>query len=105
MEGLPPSASFVVDMDGKTYFKGSILTASTYNNLYVPPGVHEFYVSVSAGSLQKKSKIVSAEFIAKKRMTLKVELRTQASGTAPVPPVLDANSTVVATLKTDRFFF
>jgi len=105
MESLPPSASFSVDMDGKTFFKGSILTASTYNNLYVPPGVHEFYVTVSAGSIQKKSKIVSAEFIAKKRMTLKVELRTQANGTAPVPPVLDANSTVVATLKTDRFFF
>ncbi len=105
MESLPPSASFVVDMDGKTYFKGSILTASTYNNLYVPPGVHEFYVTVSAESIQKKSKIVSAEFVARKRMTLKVELRTQANGTAPVPPVLDANSTVVATLKTDRFFF
>jgi hypothetical protein len=59
----------------------------------------------SAGSIQKKSKIVSAEFIAKKRMTLKVELRTQTNGTPPIPPVLDANSMVVATLKTDRFFF
>jgi serine/threonine-protein kinase len=105
MEGLPPSVTFVVDMDGKTYFKGSISTASTYNNLYVPPGVHEFSVTVSAGGIQKKSKIVSAEFIAKKRMTLKAELRTQANGTPPVPPVLDANSQIVATLKTDRFFF
>jgi serine/threonine-protein kinase len=105
MESLPPSASFVAYMDGKIYFKGSILTASTYNNLYVPPGVHEFYVMASAGSIQKKSKIVSAEFIAKKRMTLKVELRTQTNGTPPIPPVLDANSMVVATLKTDRFFF
>jgi hypothetical protein len=38
-------------------------------------------------------------------MTLKVELRSQANGAPPVPPVLDANSMVVATLKTDRFFF
>jgi serine/threonine-protein kinase len=105
MESLPSSASFVVDMDGKTFFKGSMLTSSTYNNLYVPPGVHEFRVTVSAGNIQKKSKIVSAEFIAKKRMTLKVELRTLANGAPPVPAVLDANSLVVATLKTDRFFF
>jgi serine/threonine-protein kinase len=105
LEGLPPSVTFVVDMDGKTYFKGAIYNASTYNNLYVPPGMHEFYVTVSAGSIQKKSKIVSAEFIAKKRMTLKVELKTQSNGAPPIPPVLDANSLVVATLKTDRFFF
>ena len=105
LESLPPSASFVVDMDGKTYFKGSILAASTYNNLYVPPGVHEFNVTVSAGSMQKKSKIVSAEFIAKKHMTLKVELKTQANGTPPVPHVLEANSLIVATLKTDHLFF
>jgi len=104
LAGLPPSVTFVVDMDGKTYFKGSILTASTYNNLYVPPGMHEFYVTVGAGSIQKKSKIVSAEF-AKKHMTLKVELKTQGGGAPPIPAVLDANSLVVATLKTDRFFF
>ena len=105
MESLPTSASFAVDMDGKSYFKGSMLTASTYNNLYVPPGVHEFSVTVIAGSIQKKSKIVSAEFVAKKHMTLKVELKSQTNGTPPVPPVLDANSLIVATLKTDRFFF
>jgi serine/threonine-protein kinase len=105
MESLPTSASFVVDMDGKPYFKGSILTASTYNNLYVPPGMHEFSVTVIAGSIQKRSKIVSAEFVAKKHMTLKVELKTQGNGTPPVPPVLDGNSLIVATLKTDRFFF
>jgi serine/threonine-protein kinase len=104
-QNFPASFTFTVDMDGKIYFKGSAANASDYANLYVPPGVHEFYVTVSAGSIQKKSKIVSAEFIAKKRMILKVELRTQANGTPPVPPVLVAASQIVATLKTDRFFF
>ncbi len=104
-ENFPPSYTFTVDMDGKTYFKGSAANPSDYNNLFVPPGVHEFRVSVSSGGVQKASNIASADFIAGKRMTLKVEHRPQTNGTTPALPVLDAASQVVATLKKDRFFF
>jgi serine/threonine-protein kinase len=104
-ENFVSSLAFTVEMDGKTYFKGSTGSASEYANLLVPPGMHEFRVVVSAGSVQKKSNIVSAEFIVKKRMTLKVELRPQPNGTAPAPSFLDSATQVVATLKTDHFFF
>ncbi|MGD0519720.1 MAG: serine/threonine-protein kinase [Terracidiphilus sp.] len=103
-ENFPPNYTFTVEMGGKTYFKGSSASPSDYSNLFVPPGVHEFRVSVSSGGAQKASNIVSAEFVASKRMTLKVELRSQSNGTAPLP-VLDATTQIVATLKKDRFFF
>jgi hypothetical protein len=104
-ENFPPSYTFTVDMDGKTYFKGSAANPSDYNNLLVPPGVHEFRVAVSSGGVQKVSNIASADFIASKRMTLKIEHRPQTNGNTPPLPVLDAASQIVITLKKDRFFF
>lgn len=103
-EDFPPTFSFSVYMDGKAYFKGSAANPPDYANLFVPPGVHEFRVTVSAGGVQKESNIVSAQFAAKKRMTLKVEHRLS-NGAVPPLPVFDANSQVIVTLKTDHFFF
>ncbi len=104
-ENFPPSLTFTVEMEGKTYYKGSAASPSDYSNLFVPPGVHEFRVSVSSGGVQKLSNIVSADFVAGKRMTLKVEHRPQTNGNTPPLPVFDAGSQIVATLKKDRFFF
>jgi hypothetical protein len=47
----------------------------------VPPGIHEFRVIVSPGSLQvTDSNNVRFDFLAKKKLTLKIELRDSASG-------------------------
>lgn len=98
---LPGALAFTIEMNGKTYFKGTAGSKSDYDNLYVPPGVHEFRVTVSGGGVQKVSNIVSADFVAKKRMSLKVELRPEARGGSAA---LDPAAQVVATLKADRFF-
>jgi serine/threonine-protein kinase len=104
LEHLPISLPFTIEMDGKMYFTGPAASKSDYDNLYVPPGVHEFRIVVGSGGIKKVSNVVSAEFVAKKHMTLKIELRPQPAA-APNTPALDPASQVVATLKADRFSF
>ena len=94
--------AFTVEMNGKLYCKGTAGTKSDYDGLYVPPGVHEFRVTISSGSVQKASNTVSADFVAKKHLTLKTELRPQPTGT---PATLAPATQVVATLKNDLFQF
>jgi len=38
----PASLGFLVEMNGKTYFKGSTGKKADYDVLFVPPGVQEF---------------------------------------------------------------
>jgi serine/threonine-protein kinase len=103
LESFPPGLAFTVEMNGKTYYKGSTGSNSDYGNLFVPPGVHEFRVSVRGGSVQKISNTVSAEFLAKKHLTLRAELRTAAKNSSTPSPALDPSAQVVAILKADRF--
>jgi hypothetical protein len=88
-------------MNQKTYLKAETGNKAALENLLVPPGVQEFRITVRGGGVQKVSNIVSAEFMANKRMTLKVELRPAAKGA----PVLDPATRIVASLKADRFLF
>jgi len=88
-------------MNGKVYLLRSTESNKTeIDNLYVPPGVHEFRVTARSGGVQKSSNTVSAEFKAKKKHTLKVELRSQgrSAGTS-VPQGLYADTQIVLTLK------
>jgi serine/threonine-protein kinase len=104
LDNFPPSLAFTIVMNGKTYFKGSAGNKEDYENLFVPPGVHEFRVTVRGGSVQKTSSTVSAEFKANKHMTLKVELRLPSKGSSGSSPALDPAAQIVATLRGDRFF-
>ena len=89
-------------MNGKIYFKGAAGDKGAYEDLFVPPGVQQFRVTARAGNVQKSSNTVSAEFVAKKRMTLRVELRPPAGGSSAS---LDPAAQLIAALKADRFFF
>jgi hypothetical protein len=103
LDHFPPGAAFTVEMNRKTYFKGSAGNKADYENLFVPPGVHEFRVTVRGA--QKASNIVSAEFLANKRMTLKVALRPPAKGSSGTSPAFNPATQIVASLKADRFSF
>ncbi|HVZ61900.1 MAG TPA: hypothetical protein VG892_14035 [Terriglobales bacterium] len=98
---IPPGLDFTVEMNGKLYFQGSTEEKKKeYNDLYVPPGVHEFRVSAKSGAVQKISNTVSTEFKAKKRNTMKIELRMQ--GRPPesgVPKGLYDETQLVLSLK------
>jgi serine/threonine-protein kinase len=104
LDHFPAGLAFTVAMNGKTYFKGSAGNKAEYENLFVPPGVHEFRVTVRGGGIQKASNIVSAEFLANKRMTLKLELRPPAKGSPGASPALDPAAQIVASLKAEGFF-
>jgi serine/threonine-protein kinase len=101
----PPNLNFTVEMDGRTFYKGTAGNRADYDALYVPPGLHQFRVVVSAGSMEKMSNTTSFQFVAKKHMTLKVELKPWPNASVAGVPVLDAATQVIATLKADFSLF
>ncbi|HEX3891089.1 MAG TPA: protein kinase [Terracidiphilus sp.] len=102
MSKVPAAFPFQIQMDGKLYYKGTPGNRGDFDSLFAPPGVHELRITVGTGSSAKTSSTVSGDFVAKKRMSLKVELRPAPTGSAAT---LDAATQVIATLKQDRFFF
>ncbi len=100
---FPAGLGFTVEMDGKLYYKGAAGDKSEYGNMYVPPGQHTFRVTVSGGKIQTPSNPVTAQFVAKKRMALKVELKRKSNGSTVTSPTFDSETQVIATLKEDRF--
>ena len=98
---VPAGLDFTVEMNGKIYLRRSAEGNKTeFDDLYVPPGVQEFRVTAESGLVRKSSNTVSTEFMAKKRHTLKVELRTQGAPTAAgVPQGLYPDTLIVLTLK------
>ena len=101
---MPAGMAFEIEMNGKLLLKSAAGNKADYDTLVVPPGVHEFRVMVGSGSTEKTSNTVSAEFVAKKRMDLKIEVRLQHNGAAAGSAGLGAASQVLATLKEDHFF-
>jgi len=102
VERTPPNADFFVVMDGKIYFRRSEAGfKERYDDLYLPPGVHEFRVRARAGLVLKLSNIVSADFEAGKRQTLRIEVRIPPvlRGTAATPQQLAAASRIFVTLR------
>jgi predicted Ser/Thr protein kinase len=99
-ERFPPSLGFTLEMDGKIYFERGVKIQKGFDNLYVPPGVHEFRVAAGFGANRKISNIVSTEFRAKKRKTLRIELRSKSpNADGAVPQSIEADSQLILTLK------
>jgi serine/threonine protein kinase len=98
---MPASLDFTVEMNGMLYFRRSAEgNKKEFDDLYVPPGVQEFRVMAESGPVRKSSNTVSLEFKAKKRHTLRIELRTQRSApSAGVPQDLYPDTQLVLTLK------
>ncbi|MFZ0395422.1 MAG: hypothetical protein WAL73_16295, partial [Terracidiphilus sp.] len=79
---IPDGTPFTVEMNRKVFLNGVAGDKSTFENAYVPPGVQEFRVVMKAGGRREASNLVNAEFKAKKRNTLKIELRRLGPGGA-----------------------
>jgi serine/threonine-protein kinase len=105
LDHFPAGLAFTVEMNRQIYLKAEAGDKAALENLFVPPGVQEFRVTVRGGGVQKASNIVSAEFLANKRMTLKVEFRPPANGSSTGEQALDPAAQIVASLKADRLFF
>jgi serine/threonine-protein kinase len=101
---MPAGMAFEIEMNGRLLLKSAAGNKADYDTLVVPPGVHKFRVIVGSGNTEKTSNTVSAEFVAKKRMDLKIEVRLQPKGAPAGSAGLGAGSQVLATLKEDHFF-
>ncbi|HEY6308543.1 MAG TPA: serine/threonine-protein kinase [Candidatus Angelobacter sp.] len=98
---MPGGVDFTVEMNGKLYFhKTSAGSDAPDDEMFVPPGVQEFRVTAKQGSAKKASNTVSAEFKAKKKITMRIELRNagMASDTG-VPQGIYPDTQIVVTLK------
>jgi predicted Ser/Thr protein kinase len=96
---VPDALAFTVEMNGKTYLQWTgAASKGDYQNLFVPPGVQEFRVIAQSGPVRIASNIVSTEFKAKKRKTLKIELRNQPKP-AEGSPAITSDSQIFVTLK------
>jgi hypothetical protein len=104
LDHFPAGLAVTVEMNRKVYLKAEVGDKAALENLFVPPGVQEFRITVRGGGVQKTSNIVSAEFLANKRMTLKVEFRLPAGGSSGSSPTLDPAAQIVASLKAEHFF-
>ncbi len=98
-----PAMDVTIEMNGKLYYKGTAGNKAGYDNLYVPPGEHEFRVTVSSANFQKASSSMSVKFAAKKHYTLKADLQPQPSSSPGA--IINPATKVVATLKLDLFQF
>ena len=98
---FPALANFEVEMGGKLYFRRSdTKPQNLYEGLFIPPGVTEFRVTAGEPPNRKVSNIVSAEFKARKKKTLRIELRSQGqSTTAGMPAAVYPDSQIVISLK------
>ena len=75
IQKLPPEMDLAVLLDGKLYLRRSAAEfAKNKDDMYLPPGVHEFRVRTGSGRSLKLSNIVSTDFQAKKRKTLRIEM-------------------------------
>jgi len=82
---VPNGVGFIVMMDGKLLFQRKALAEGQQDPKHdddsIPPGTHEFRVIISPGGLQvTDSNNVRFDFQAKKKLTLKIEIRDGASG-------------------------
>jgi serine/threonine-protein kinase len=98
---MPSNLDFTIEMNGKLYFRRSVAgNKQQYEDLFVPPGVQEFHAIARNSETQKASNTVSDEFKAKKKKTLKIELRLQGrDASAGMPQDLYPTAQVVLTLK------
>jgi hypothetical protein len=92
---FPDGIPFTIELNHKAYLSGNSGDKSSFDNVYVPPGVQELRVTLKADGQRKVSNIVSDDFKAKKHKTLKIQLQG-GSGSKGTP---GPDSQVFITLK------
>ncbi len=96
---LPDGVPYTIEMNGKAYLRGITGESIDLSNLFVPPGVQEFRVTVKSGGQQKVSNIVSDDFKAKKRKTLKIDLLDEAATPSKSGEPISGDAKIFLSLK------
>ncbi len=105
---VPDAAGFVLVMDGKPFYQrsGAGTPANPPDEILLPPGQHEFKVVAAQGSVKLgASNSVRGDFEAKKKKTLRIELRDAASGKTlgKSAKVADGSADFIISFKTGLF--
>ena len=89
---FPNGLQFTVEMNKQPYLRFVTGDGASLDDLFVPPGVQQLRVVLMSGGQEWDSNIVSGEFKAKKRKTLKIQLMVQdeAQSKITVPIAKDA---------------
>ena len=101
---LPGGLYVTVEMNHSTYLSFVSGGRTDLENLFVPPGIQTFHVYIQNGSQKVVSNIVSSEFKAKKKKSLKIELRNQGKVAPASPTPLSSGAQVFVSLSTPFFF-
>ena len=85
---FPNGLPFTVEMNRQPYLHFITGDGASLDDLYVPPGVETFRINLKTGGQEWDSNIVSDDFKAKKRKTLKIQLmendKAQSKITLPI---------------------
>ncbi len=100
---FPNGVSLTVEMNKSVYLHFISGDKTDLNNLFVPPGVQTFHVTAQNGGKEVVSNIVSNDFKAKKKKTLKIELRNQGTVPAGAAAPLTAGAQIFISLSTPLF--
>ena len=100
---IPNGLHIAVQINKSAYLSFVSGDKTDLNNLFVPPGVQQFRVTIQNGSQPVVSNIVSNEFKAKKKKNLKIELRNQGTVPAGSPSPLSPGATIFISLSTPLF--
>jgi len=95
---LPNGLPVTVNMNRAVYLRFTTGGKTNLDNLYVPPGIQTFRVTIQNGGQPVISNIVSSEFKAKKRKNLKIELRNQGKVPAGSPSPLSPGTQILISL-------
>lgn len=99
LKHVPDGLAFTIQMNSKPYLHAVAGEKGTLDDLFVPPGVQEFSVVYQSAGQQKSTNIVSDEFKAKKRRTLRIELSGEVKAPAVVQGALNGDAQLFLSLK------
>ncbi|HEX8712682.1 MAG TPA: serine/threonine-protein kinase [Terracidiphilus sp.] len=99
LKHVPDGLAFTIQMNSKPYLHAIAGQKGVFDDLFVPPGIQEFSVVYQCAGQQKSTNIVSDEFKAKKRRTLRVELAGQTKTPAVVQGALNGDGQLFLSLK------
>jgi serine/threonine-protein kinase len=97
---FPNGLPFTVDMNKEPYLHFVTGDGASLDNLYVPPGVQQFRISFKSGGQEWESNIVSEDFKAKKRKTLKVQLLANGKAQSKITLPISKNTQLFLSIST-----
>jgi hypothetical protein len=100
---FPNGLAFSVEMGRQPYLQFVTGDGANLDNLYVPPGVQQFRVTLKSGGQEVSSNIASEDFKAKKKKTLKIQLMEQGNTVSKITLPLSKDAQLFLSISTPLF--